>query len=434
MVQKTCFIQKLHTILESDQYNHLIRWSPAGTSFLVLDSAELSSQVLPTVFKHNNYTSFVRQLNLYGFHKKNRSYHRNAVNDADDKDPNSARQAQQHEPREFSHPKFLRFRPDLLAEIRRKPTAAQQQQMADQRKESSAMSHSDSESFDQRAAPPIPLNNNNNSKPPPPPPLHVAPPTAAAQGPSHSPVSPMSQPQYVSRPPPREHRHDVAVGHSSRKPPSSRSSFSSSPTAAAHPHHNSPSMHAALHELQSSMAKQFSYLQETVHHLSLQVRQMRDRNDMLEREVEALAGIRKRKRLETDDDRRFPVDADRRAMSPMLPFSSRNPRPSPPVLPVLGPALSGPSSSAGAITLPPPSALAAYNPTPYASPPVDNDRYHSPGYRGKEDGHQQRMRSSGVLLAPLVRDHPDGWKQAPVIGSEEWDSRSRGSHGFKLSL
>ncbi|KAI8587923.1 HSF-type DNA-binding-domain-containing protein, partial [Geranomyces variabilis] len=137
MVQKTCFIQKLHTILESDQYSHLIRWSPAGTSFLVLDSAELSSQVLPTVFKHNNYTSFVRQLNLYGFHKKNRSYHRNNSNnananannsnataDADDKDTRQS----QHEPREFSHPKFLRFRPDLLAEIRRKPTAAQQQQ------------------------------------------------------------------------------------------------------------------------------------------------------------------------------------------------------------------------------------------------------------------------------------------------------------------
>ena len=49
--------------------DHLIRWSPNGASFLVLDEDEFSKALIPDLFKHNNYTSFVRQLNMYGFHK-----------------------------------------------------------------------------------------------------------------------------------------------------------------------------------------------------------------------------------------------------------------------------------------------------------------------------------------------------------------------------
>ncbi|KAJ3054247.1 hypothetical protein HK097_002279 [Rhizophlyctis rosea] len=114
MVQKTTFIQKLHNILEDENYRHLICWGNMGASFLVLDSVEFSKSVLPKVFKHNNYTSFVRQLNLYGFHKKNRSYHRHTGTEAD--------RERDSEPREFSHPLFIRSRPDLLVEIRRKAT------------------------------------------------------------------------------------------------------------------------------------------------------------------------------------------------------------------------------------------------------------------------------------------------------------------------
>lgn len=47
----------------------LIRWSPSGNSFLVLDEDEFSKTLIPDLFKHNNYASFVRQLNMYGFHK-----------------------------------------------------------------------------------------------------------------------------------------------------------------------------------------------------------------------------------------------------------------------------------------------------------------------------------------------------------------------------
>ena len=44
-------------------------WSEDGKSFIIKDIATLTSQILPKHFKHNNFASFVRQLNMYGFHK-----------------------------------------------------------------------------------------------------------------------------------------------------------------------------------------------------------------------------------------------------------------------------------------------------------------------------------------------------------------------------
>ncbi len=38
--------------------------------FVVLDEDEFAKTLIPELFKHNNYASFVRQLNMYGFHKR----------------------------------------------------------------------------------------------------------------------------------------------------------------------------------------------------------------------------------------------------------------------------------------------------------------------------------------------------------------------------
>lgn len=49
--------------------DNLIRWTPSGTSFIVPSSEKLGRELLPRFFKHSNFGSFVRQLNMYGFHK-----------------------------------------------------------------------------------------------------------------------------------------------------------------------------------------------------------------------------------------------------------------------------------------------------------------------------------------------------------------------------
>jgi hypothetical protein len=42
-------------------------FSPDGAAFYIYDQVEFTQKYLPQYFKHSNYGSFVRQLNLYGF-------------------------------------------------------------------------------------------------------------------------------------------------------------------------------------------------------------------------------------------------------------------------------------------------------------------------------------------------------------------------------
>jgi hypothetical protein len=60
------FLQKLLQMLEQEDY---INWSSDGLSFSVTSQTDFCEKVLPKYFKHNNFTSFIRQLNMYGFHK-----------------------------------------------------------------------------------------------------------------------------------------------------------------------------------------------------------------------------------------------------------------------------------------------------------------------------------------------------------------------------
>jgi heat shock transcription factor, other eukaryote len=52
-------------LLEDPNNTHLISWTDAGDAFVVHQPDVFARELLPTVFKHNNYTSFVRQLNIY---------------------------------------------------------------------------------------------------------------------------------------------------------------------------------------------------------------------------------------------------------------------------------------------------------------------------------------------------------------------------------
>ncbi|KAM7200958.1 transcription factor SFL1 [Rhypophila sp. PSN 637] len=76
-IVQTAFIHKLYNMLEDKTIQHLISWTNSSESFVMQPSHEFS-KVLARYFKHTNISSFVRQLNMYGFHKVSDVFHHGA--------------------------------------------------------------------------------------------------------------------------------------------------------------------------------------------------------------------------------------------------------------------------------------------------------------------------------------------------------------------
>ncbi|KAI0763706.1 hypothetical protein BC629DRAFT_1596904 [Irpex lacteus] len=102
------FLQKLYEIVNDPKNHELIRWSDNGDSFYVLNHERFAREVLGRWFKHQKFTSFVRQLNMYGFHKIPHLQQGVLKSENDT------------EPWHFEHPHFHRGQPDLLCLIQRK--------------------------------------------------------------------------------------------------------------------------------------------------------------------------------------------------------------------------------------------------------------------------------------------------------------------------
>lgn len=62
------FVIKLYQMLR--EQSHVIAWDPEG-GIVIQDRQQLEA-TLSIYFRHNRFTSFQRQLNNFGFHKKRR--------------------------------------------------------------------------------------------------------------------------------------------------------------------------------------------------------------------------------------------------------------------------------------------------------------------------------------------------------------------------
>ncbi|KAF7147805.1 hypothetical protein RHSIM_Rhsim03G0027200 [Rhododendron simsii] len=100
------FLMKTYMLVEDPATDGVISWNSEGTGFVVWQPAEFARDLLPTLFKHSNFSSFVRQLNTYGFRKAATSRW------------------------EFCNDMFRKGERDLLCEIRRRKAWANKPQSA----------------------------------------------------------------------------------------------------------------------------------------------------------------------------------------------------------------------------------------------------------------------------------------------------------------
>lgn len=95
------FLVKTYDFVNDHSFDDIICWNDEGDGFIVKQVNKFSEEILPKYFKHNNFSSFIRQLNMYDFHKTRNSSNQQC----------------------FQHSCFKKGQKQLLQEIKRKNSA-----------------------------------------------------------------------------------------------------------------------------------------------------------------------------------------------------------------------------------------------------------------------------------------------------------------------
>ena len=69
-LNKKVFLKKLNSMINDPDNEKSIKWDEDTNAIIIKNKETFSEKVLPKCFNHKNFSSFVRQLNSYGFSKK----------------------------------------------------------------------------------------------------------------------------------------------------------------------------------------------------------------------------------------------------------------------------------------------------------------------------------------------------------------------------
>ena len=97
--EKSNFPAKLYRLLEDPTSQEYVSWLPQGRAWKILNQHAFEEKIIPLFFRHANLSSFMRQVNGWGFRRATSGPDQNA----------------------YHHEMFIRGFPKLCAEMRRPP-------------------------------------------------------------------------------------------------------------------------------------------------------------------------------------------------------------------------------------------------------------------------------------------------------------------------
>ncbi|GMM37756.1 hypothetical protein DASC09_050810 [Saccharomycopsis crataegensis] len=123
---RPAFVVKLWIMVNDSNNSEYIQWADNGKRFKVLNRVKFMKKVLPKYFKHSNFSSFVRQLNMYGWHKVQYVSNNISAPHYNELNVPSSNASNPDEIWLFENPYFQRGREDLLENISRNKNGRQE--------------------------------------------------------------------------------------------------------------------------------------------------------------------------------------------------------------------------------------------------------------------------------------------------------------------